>query len=405
MNPDSAARKPANIKTLAWAFGLAQTHSEQLVFVWRRYVIPVLCVLVAFGIRYALEPVLGEELPFMLFIAAALIAASYGGAIAGILSLLLGLFLADHFFLLHAKQDLGKTEVVLYVVRYLFTASLGIALIEVLHRSRRKLEDEVARRTESENALAQAKSQLSQHARELELVVAERTNKLAGTVESLQGVLYQIAHSLRAPLRAMQGYTTVLMEEYSSELDSTAQDYTRHICDASERMDELIRDLLQYGRLGHFEPQLTSVPLQPVIQRALFRLAYEIKNSRAEVKVAGLLPAVLADPAVLEEVLTNLIENALKFVQAGTPPRLELTAERRKSVVRLWLRDNGVGIEPQYHERIFGIFETLYPEPANTGTGIGLAIVKKGIERMRGRVGLESQAGAGSRFWVELPSA
>jgi signal transduction histidine kinase len=399
-------------RAFEFATDYEETHCRGATPAWRRYAVAVLCILTAFGIRYCLTPILGEELPFMLFIAAALVAAWYGGAPAGIVALLLGLFLADYFFLTRGKPGMSGPAETLHFVRYIFTASLGIALIEVLHRGRRRtqaameeLRREVARRERSEEALVQAQAQLSRHAEELEKRVVERTAKLAATVEALQGLLYHIAHNLRAPLRAMQGYTMVLMEEYASKLDLTAQGYSRHICDAATRMDELIHDLLEYGRLGHTELQMTSVCLDSASKEALLTLAHEIKTTKAEVAVAGPLPKARAHPAVLKQVLTNLLDNAIKFVPPGTAPRIEIRAERRDLNVRLWIQDNGTGIEPQYHQRIFEVFERLNPGRGNDGTGIGLAMAKRGMQQMRGEVGVESALGAGSRFWIELPLA
>jgi signal transduction histidine kinase len=123
------------------------------------------------------------------------------------------------------------------------------------------------------------------------------------------------------------------------------------------------------------------------------------------VTVLGPLPEVQAHPEVLERVLTNLLENALKFVRAGVAPRIRLWTEPRGSVVRLWIEDNGMGIDPQYHERIFKVFESLYPSQSQQGTGMGLAIVKQGAQRLGGQVGVESRVGAGSRFWVEFQGA
>src|SRR5689334_10548727 len=173
---------------------------------WQRYLAALFCILVAFCIRYWLTPVLGEELPFMLFIAASLVAAWYGGAVAGAVALLLGLFLADYFFLAKAKAQLTHSTEILYFVRYLFTASLGIALIETLHRNRRKLQREVARRQCSEAELLLTQNLLKTHAEELEESVARRTGELAATVKYLESLLYHIGHNLRAPLRAMEGY-------------------------------------------------------------------------------------------------------------------------------------------------------------------------------------------------------
>ncbi len=371
----------------------------------RRYLSAFLCILVAFGIRYWLTPVLGEELPFMLFIAASLVAAWYGGAVAGIVALLLGLFLADYFFLAKAKAAVTRPTELFYFIRYIFTASLGIALIETLHRGRRKLQREVDRRQRSEAAVLRAQVQLRVHSEELEQCVVKRTAELAATVKYLEGLLYHIGHNLRAPLRAMEGYATVLIDEYASKLDPTARDYSAHISDAAKRMDELIQDLIEYGRLGYVQLPLAQINLDQLLDRVLFRLGFEIRNKNAEVKVFGPLPDLWANAEMLEQVFTNLIENAIKFVSPGVRPRVEIRAESLASIIRLWIVDNGIGIAAPYRERIFGVFETLYPPQHYEGTGIGLAIVKQGIQRMGGRVGVESLPGAGSRFWIELSAA
>ena len=371
--------------------------------VWRRYLAALFCILIAFCVRYWLTPVLGEELPFMLFISASLVAAWYGGAVAGTAALFLGLFLADHFFLMKAKSDLTRSTEALYLVRYLFTASLGIALIETLHRSRRKLQREVNRRQHSEIALLKAQQQLKTHAEELEQCVAKRTVELAASVKYLESLLYHIGHNLRAPLRAMEGYATVLVDEYAPKMDATAKDYSAHISDAAKRMDELIRDLLEYGRLGYVQLPMYKVSLSKVLERVLFSLGFEIRTQNAEIKVTEPLPETWANAAMLEQVITNLVENAIKFAAPGTRTQVEIGCEIRLSGIRLWIQDNGIGIPQPYLGRIFEAFETLPSPRRSEGNGIGLAIVKQGMQRMGGRVGVESQPGSGSRFWIELP--
>jgi signal transduction histidine kinase len=373
--------------------------------VWRRYLAALLCILTAFSLRYWLTPILGEELPFMLFISASLVAAWYGGAGAGIAALLLGLFLADYFFLMKAKSALTRSTEILYLIRYLFTASLGIALIETLHRSRRKLQREVARRERSEIALLHAQEQLKTHADELEQCVVRRTTELAATVKYLESLLYHIGHNLRAPLRAMEGYASVLVDEYAQKLDATAKDYSAHISDAAKRMDELIHDLLEYGRLGYVQIPMSNVNLGKVLERVRFRLGFEVRTKNAEINVVGPLPTIWANPGMLEHVITNLVENAIKFVAPGTRPIVEIRSEPRPSGTRLWIQDNGIGIAQPYLARIFNAFETLPSPQRFEGNGIGLAIVKQGMQRMGGQVGVESQPGSGSRFWIELPFA
>jgi signal transduction histidine kinase len=366
---------------------------------------------VAFLIRYWLTPILGEELPFMLFIAAALFAAWYGGAPAGITALLLGLFLADFFFVSRLRPSPASHSVILIqVIRYLFTASLGIALIEVLHRGRRRteraleeLKREIARRQQSEAQLLEAQQSLRTHAANLEHHVEQRTAALGATVASLQEVLYNIAHHLRAPLRSMSSFSQILLDEYAPKLDAAGREFASTICTASARMDLLARDLLEYGRLAHIEIKLTVVNLDRALAAALARLLPAAESAKAEIIIERPLPDVMAHLEILQKVMVELVDNAIKFTRPGVAPRLRIWAERRNDKVRLWFDDNGPGIDPRYHERIFGVFERLHPQEPH-GTGIGLALVKQGMHRLGGDVGVESQPGHGSRFWVDILS-
>ena len=168
-------------------------------------------------------------------------------------------------------------------------------------------------------------------------------------------------------------------------------------------MDFLIRDLLCFGNLGHQNVSWTSIDLTVLVERVLTGLRREGAGARAEIQMEGPLPKVWGYPHILEQVLVNLISNGFKFVAPGTVPRLRIWADAEPETVRLHIRDNGIGIAPEYHERIFRVFETLHPADADyAGTGIGLAIVKKGMERLGGRVGVESNVGEGSCFWLEL---
>jgi len=256
-----------------------------------------------------------------------------------------------------------------------------------------------------EEDLQSAKEQLAHHAQHLERRVAERTAKLQQTIRSLEGVLYHLAHDLRAPLRTMAGFGQMLAETGESRLDETGKDCVERIVGGAERMDILIKGLLEYGRLGHLRLSFSRVDLNPVVENMLRQLGREIKVRKATVQVVGPLPAVRADPAVLSQVLIQLLRNALTFVAPDVAPRVRIRAEQREETVRLWVEDNGIGIGKEHWERIFRVFERLHRTDEYTGTGIGLAIVFKGMERMGGLAGVESQPGEGSRFWLELPVA
>jgi signal transduction histidine kinase len=300
---------------------------------------------------------------------------------------------------------MSEPSEILHILRYVFTASLGILLIEIQHRNRRRLEREITLRKSSEEALTSAQAQLSRHAEELEKAVADRSKDLAASVQFLRDLLYQIAHNLRAPLRAMQGFANILTNKHSNALDATARDYLAHISDASNRMDDLVHDVLQYGQLGYQQPRMEDVSLQDSVNNALYLLAYEIAKKHAKIATTTPLPQVLADRDLLNQILINLIENALKFASSERPLQINIQSEIRGPMARLSIQDNGIGIEPQHQQRIFGMFETLHPASTSNGTGIGLALVKQSIHLMNGQVGVDSALGHGSSFWIELPSA
>ncbi|MGZ8940812.1 MAG: sensor histidine kinase [Limisphaerales bacterium] len=195
------------------------------------------------------------------------------------------------------------------------------------------------------------------------------------------------------------------VDDYHSKLDQEALDYLGRIMSSAERMDALIQDLLEYSRLSGSDLTFRSVPVKDVVQNALERHAGDIQKTRAEVQVQLERGFVKAHPATLENAMSNLVANALKFSRPGIAPKLTIRAIDKGEMVQISVQDNGIGIAPEHHGRIFRVFERLHGEQSFPGTGIGLAIVKKGVERMGGRVGVESEAGEGSLFWIELPKA
>ncbi len=265
---------------------------------------------------------------------------------------------------------------------------------------------DITRQKSMENMLREAVEKLGRVNEQLEERVKERTASLEDSVKSLEGVLYHVAHDLRAPLRAMHSFTQLLMESCTSEQGSECEEFSNIILRASHKMDLLIHDLLEYGRLGCQNVHLASVDLKTLADRVIAGLRNEVKISKALIQVDGPLPKVWADFRILEQVMTNLVSNGLKFVSPGVSPFIRIWAGARGGKVRLYFQDNGIGIAPEYHERIFNVFERLHGEKeAYPGTGIGLAIVKKGMERLQGAVGVESRPGTGSRFWLELDAA
>ncbi len=237
---------------------------------------------------------------------------------------------------------------------------------------------------------------------ELEQRVAERTADLEAINHELEAFSYSVSHDLRAPLRAMQGFAQALEEDYGTKLGSTGLDYIHRIVTSARRMDTLIQDLLAYSQLSRTEMQLKPVSLAAAVKEALAQLSGEIGQSEAQITVDSSLPEVMGHAPTLTQVISNLLGNAIKFVPVGTRPNVRVWSEERGERVRLWVEDNGIGISPEHQERIFRVFERLHGVETYPGTGIGLAIVRKGAERMGGTAGMESTHGQGSRFWVEL---
>lgn len=254
-------------------------------------------------------------------------------------------------------------------------------------------------------ALVQAdlREELARHAEELERRVAERTAELAERNVQLEAFSAAVAHDLRAPLRAIAGFGRALLQD--ARLTAEAQRDAERIVAAAARLDHLIDELLTYSRLSLRQIPRTPVRLDEVAQAGLEHVAEEVGVRGAEIEVASPLPSVLGHRSTLVEVIANLLDNAVKFVAPGTRPQVRVSAEMREGRVRLSVADNGIGIAPRERERIFEPLERLHGHETYPGTGIGLAIVRTGVERMGGRVGVEDRPGGGSTFWVELEAA
>jgi PAS domain S-box-containing protein len=240
---------------------------------------------------------------------------------------------------------------------------------------------------------------------ELEERVLERTRSLEEVVGELEAFSYTVAHDLRAPLRAMKGFATLVIEDAGGRLGPEERDYLDRITVAADRMDALVQGLLAYSRLSRdtFVPE--PVDLEAILRDIQEQLGPELQACGAELVVEPSLPEVLGHAAGLRQVIANLVSNAAKFVPPGRPPQIRISCEARGDRVRLRVDDNGIGIAPADRSRIFQVFEKLHDPATYPGTGIGLAIVKRAVEKMGGSVGVESQPPEGSRFWVELPRA
>jgi PAS domain S-box-containing protein len=284
-----------------------------------------------------------------------------------------------------------------------------------------------------------AREALARSREELEQLVTERTAKLQEMVAELEHFSYTITHDMRAPLRAMRGFAGILVEECGACIHGEQLEYLRSIAESADRMDQLITDALQYSLIVRGTFRLEPVDAD-ALARGILASYPQFQPPHARVHIANRLPVVLANNAGLTQCFSNLLGNAIKFVSPGQIPEVLVWSEAapeeaaggsraepqsaarplsgwhisgrlpaatkpngRQPAVRIWFEDKGIGIHEDYHDKIWVMFQRL--NKSYEGTGIGLALVRKAVERMGGRVGLESKPGHGSRFWVELQSA
>lgn len=261
---------------------------------------------------------------------------------------------------------------------------------------------DVTERKQTEEALANANKLLADRAAHLDELVQQRTVKLRDTVGELEAFSYSIAHDLRSPLRSLQGFSDVLIAEYSAQLPPEAQSFLRRIGDSAGRMDKLVQEVLNYSRLVRGDLAFEPVNLDTLV-RGIVDIYPTFAPDKAEIILETQLPIVIGNEAMLTQVFSNLLGNAVKFVAPGVKPRIRIEAEARGERVRVVVRDNGIGIASDQQEKIWGIFQQAVR--GYGGTGIGLAIVKKAAERMGGSAGVDSREGEGSAFWLEIRKA
>src|SRR4029077_15262583 len=351
-----------------------------------RYGVAVLSVSVALGGALLIERLHLHNITLFLFAIA--VAAWYGGTRAAVLALLLSCISFAYFFV-------EPSHSIPYFILFASFASLVSWFSSVRRRVERQLlqsRDELTERKHREQEIQSLNQELARRSTELESINKE-----------LEAFAYSVSHDLRAPLRHIAGYTELLQKKASSTLDEKSNRYLAMILDSAKRMGNLIDDLLAFSRIGRTETQKTLVSLAQLVTEALTEVRQDTEGRNISWKI-GALPDFYGDRSMMRLVLVNLISNAIKFTRTRPQPEIEIgCTDGNKGDLVVFVRDNGVGFDMKYVNKLFGVFQRLHQSDAFEGTGIGLATVQRIIHRHGGEVWAEGAVDSGATFYFSAP--
>ena len=285
-----------------------------------------------------------------------------------------------------------RREAEAYETRPLFIINLA------KHRlsSAARLIGEIVQRKRAEQKIQQLNAELEQR-------VMQRTAQLQAANTDLENFSYSVSHDLRAPLRAIDSFAAILREDYAPKLDEEGLRLFQVVSDNAKKMGQLIDDILAFSRAGRSELQLITLDMNALVQQVWQELEPQRTGRAVELRVAA-LPAASGDPAAVRQVLENLLDNAVKFTRGRETALIEVTGQREGEENIYSIRDNGAGFGMAYVNKLFGLFQRLHGMEEFEGTGVGLAIVKRFITKLGGRVWAEGKTGEGATFWFTLPA-
>jgi histidine kinase len=347
----------------------------------RGYAVAVLSAAVAGGLTAAIEPLFDGKAPLLFFIVAALVSAAFGGLGPGLVATGLGFVIVIVFFQAQVLVlSVAHSSLIVLVV-------LGVGISIVLGHLRR-----------NNAALILAKERLENANERL----SERTKSLAQANEELQRFSYALAHDLSTPLRGISALTELLVNRNMETLDESSKECAQMIVSRVQRTLSMIKGLLDYATAGDEEGERTVVDFNDLVARAMEDLDSAIKECGAQITVDP-LPSVPATGSHLVQVFSNLISNALKYRPSVRQPQIRISSSERSEDWVFRVRDNGIGLDMQYADEIFGMFRRLHRDESYPGNGIGLALCKMIVERHGGRIWVESEIGKGSQCLCAIP--
>jgi two-component system sensor kinase len=354
-----------------------------------RYGACLVVIVAMLAAHLALAPVLGDESAYLVFFAGVVLSAWFGGLGPGVLATVVSAVLA----IVQVVSENGRFSMGDYVRLGLFVAQ-GLLISYLLHAltTKRRLASEDARdRAERMNL-------------ELEHRVEERTAEMNATIRELEAFSYSISHDLRAPLRAIDGFSKMLQDDYQDKLDGEGKRLIDVIRHNTSNMGRLIDGLLAFSRLGRQQIGHTHLSMGDLVKDAIDEVRASALDRKIEFRVS-VLPDVDGDRILLRQVLINVLSNAVKFSRDRNPAIIEIGSHQDADRNTYYIRDNGVGFDSRYANKMFGVFQRLHPATEFEGTGLGLAIVQRIVQRHGGNVWAEGAPDAGAAIYFSLPKA
>ena len=265
------------------------------------------------------------------------------------------------------------------------------------------LRDQLTERKRGEEALRRSRDELDKKVKERTAELRKINDDLHSVNKELEAFAYSVSHDLRAPLRHIAGFTQLLLKDAEPVLDDKSRRHITRILQSANRMDSLVDDLLAFSRIGRAEPQKTIINLEQLVKDAIREIAPDTQGRKIIWRI-GTLPICYGDPSLLQLVFSNLVSNAVKFTRTRPQAEIEIDSlNHRPNEVVVFVRDNGVGFDMTYKDRLFGVFQRLHSQDSFEGTGIGLATVQRIVHRHGGRVWAEGSVDNGAAFFVALP--
>ena len=354
---------------------------------WLRYGSLVLFIVVAVVIRAAFFADLGRDLPYLTFYPMVMLSAVVAGLAGGLLATVLAAALS-YFWIRGGTMSSAEWKAMAVFL-------ISCVLISIIGEAMRRASARAAR----------ANQEIAGINAELEERITARTAELEAANKELEAFAYSVSHDLRAPLRHISGFAAILAEDAGDALDEDGRECLDTISDSVREMGVLIDDLLQFSRVGRAPMQVADVDMDEVLAEALRPIREETEGRAIEWSV-GPLPHVLGDHALLRQVWANLVENAVKYSRGRTPARIEIGAQNGDPGSRelvFFVRDNGVGFDMLYVDKLFRVFQRLHDPGEFEGTGIGLANVQRIVTRLGGRAWAEAELDKGATFRFALP--